>query len=94
MTDDSTPTLGDRPIEPGYQRMMRDVAVALDRAFNGPLEGDDRKTGFVLLVFPFESDTGLCNYISNGADRRDVLELLKGQVAHFEEQIAAEESGQ
>lgn len=88
MTDENR--LGDQPIESGYERMMRDIAFALDAAFNGDLRGQDRKTGFVLLTFPFGSADGRCNYISNGADRRDVLKLLKEQAALFEEQMAAE----
>lgn len=78
--------LGDGPIESGYERMMRDVAGALDQAFNGNLAGEiDRKTGFVLLVFPFGEKDGRCNYISNGADRADVLRLLEEQAARFRE---------
>ena len=79
--------LGDGPIESGYERMMNDVAHALDVAFNGNQQGGERKTGFVLLVFPFGESDGRCNYISNGADRRDVLKLLKEQAARFEESI-------
>ena len=78
--------LGDAPIEPGYQRMMNDIAHALDTAFNGDTTGDDRRTGFVLLVFPYGSDEGRCNYISNGADRRDVVKLMREQIKRFEGQ--------
>lgn len=84
---DQTPELGDQPIEPGYERMMQEVARALDIAFNGGAQGNDRQTGFVLLVFPFGSDDGRCNYISNGADRRDVLRLLEEQAARFRESL-------
>ena len=45
--------MGDADINDGYLRKMRAMAVALDRIFNGDLMGLDRKTGFVLLVFPF-----------------------------------------
>lgn len=78
--------LGDGPIEPGYAETMRHMAQALDFAFNGTGDGGvDRKTGFVLLVFPFGEDQGRCNYISNGADRADVLKLLEEQAARFRE---------
>lgn len=87
MADDNQ--LGDAPIESGYERQMNDVARALDVAFNGG--GVKRKTGFVLLVFPFGESEGRCNYISNGADRRDVLKLLKEQAARFEESMGAAE---
>lgn len=78
--------LGDQPIEPGFAQQMREVANALDIAFNGNARGEDRETGFVLLVFPFGSGDGRCNYISNGADRRDVLKLLEEQAQRFREQ--------
>ena len=78
--------LGDGPIEPGYVRQMNDVARALDTAFNGNAQGADRQTGFVLLVFPFGSTDGRCNYISNGADRADIVKLLREQAKRFEEQ--------
>jgi hypothetical protein len=44
-----------------------------------------QKTGFVLLVFPFQGE-GRCNYISNGADRRDIVVLMKEQIRRFEGQ--------
>lgn len=78
--------LGDAPIEPGYVRMMNDIARALDITFNGDFEDgirDQRRTGFVLLVFPY-GETGRCNYISNGADRGDIVKLFREQIARFE----------
>jgi len=63
---------------------MNDVARALDIAFNGDDHGAARKTGFVLLVFPFGSEDGRCNYISNGADRDDIVKLFREQIARFE----------
>jgi hypothetical protein len=77
--------LGDKPIEPGYIRQMNDVAHALDIAFNGNDRGGDRGTGFVLLVFPYGSKDGRCNYIGNGADRKDIVKLFKEQIKRFEE---------
>lgn len=81
-----TEQLGDQPIEPAYIRKMNDLAEALDHIFNGDTHGDDRNTGFVLLVFPFGSQNGRCNYISNGADRNDIVTLFKEQIKRFEEQ--------
>ena len=77
--------LGDAPIEPGYVRQMNDIAHALDMAFNGAtaVVNNDRRTGFVLLVFPY-GETGRCNYISNGADRGDVVKLFREQIKRFE----------
>jgi hypothetical protein len=54
--------------------------------FNGKAKGNDKKTGFVLLVFPFNDNEGRCNYISNGADRRDIVALFKEQIKRFEGQ--------
>jgi hypothetical protein len=65
---------------------MTAVAQALDKAFNGQVGGPGRETGFVLMVFPFGSRDGRCNYISNGADRRDIIVLMKEMIARFEGQ--------
>jgi hypothetical protein len=79
--------LGDGPIEQKYHDKMKALAGALDQMFNGDSEGADRETGFVLMVFPFgEHVTGRCNYISNGADRRAVVTLMKEMIARFEGQ--------
>ena len=82
----NTKSLGDAPIEEAYRDMMQSVASGLDAIFNGDKRGKDRKVGFVLLVFEFGEKEGRCNYISNGADRRDVVTMLKEQVARFEGQ--------
>jgi hypothetical protein len=37
----------------------------------------------VLLVFEFGDDPGRCNFISNGADRRDIVTLFKEMIARF-----------
>ena len=81
-----TERLGDAPIEPAYREQMNAVARALDETFNGDAKGNNRKVGFVLLVFPFESHEGRANYISNGADRRDIVTLFKEQIKRFEGQ--------
>ena len=78
--------LGDGPIDPGYQLLMNSVAVALDEMFNGKTKGKDRKTGIVLMIFPFEGFDGRCNFISNGANRKDVVTLMKEMIARFEGQ--------
>lgn len=86
MLAEKHPTLGDAPIEDQHIAMMQAVASALDEAFNGPAKGNDRKTGFVLLVFPFGDTPGRCNYISNGADRGDIVVMMKEQIKRFEGQ--------
>lgn len=77
--------LGDAPIAPEYRRTMNTIASILDTAFNGEATGAARKVGFVLLVFEFGQE-GRCNYISNGANRKDVVTLMKEQIKRFEGQ--------
>jgi hypothetical protein len=81
-----TERLGDAPVEIEYADKMRAVAQALDELFNGDARGEDRPTGFVLLVFPYGEGEGRCNYISNGADRKQIVTMLKEQIARFEGQ--------
>ena len=76
--------LGDGPIEPEYEKKMQALAQAVDEIFNGHKKGADRKVGFIILVFPFGDETGRCNYISNGADRQDVVRMMKEQIKRFE----------
>jgi hypothetical protein len=83
-----TERLGDASIEPQYIERMKAIAQVLDETFNGEAKGNDRKTGFVLLVFPFidEHTDGRCNFISNGADRNDLVVLFKEMIKRFEGQ--------
>ena len=78
-----TERLGDGPIHPEYREMMNRVARAIDTAFNG---SGEKALGFVLLTFPFGSTDGRCNFISNGADRKDIVVLFKEMIARFEGQ--------
>lgn len=78
--------LGDAPIEPQHHEAMNVAARTLDGYFNGDRKGKDRRVGFVLLVFPFDSHDGRCNFISNGADRKDIVVLFKEMIARFEGQ--------
>lgn len=77
--------IGDAPVDVEYHAKMEALAHTIDELFNGDLRGKDRKVGFVLMVFPFYGEKGRANYISN-ADRRDVVTLLKEQLARFEGQ--------
>ena len=76
------PKLGNKPIGSEYTDLMNKLAVALDHMFN---EDNGKKTGFILMVFPFGHKKGRCNYISN-AERADVILLLKEQLRYFEGQ--------
>jgi hypothetical protein len=79
--------LGDAPIQGDYIARMNALARVIDEAFNGDARGSDRKTGFVLLAFPFgHSEGARCNFISNGADRADIVTLFKEMIARFEGQ--------
>jgi hypothetical protein len=86
LSDTPSSQLGDAPIEPEYHAQMNGLARALDDLFNGSAKGPDRKVGFVLMIFPFGDGPGRCNYISNGADRRDIVIMMKEQIARFEGQ--------
>jgi hypothetical protein len=86
------PELGDQPIEAAYLETMNEIARALDIFLNGEAKGPARKTGFVLMVFPYNGHDGRCNFISNGANRKDVVALMKEMIARFEGQ--ARTSGQ
>lgn len=80
-------SLGDAPIQEQYRQQMQAIAATLDEFLNGDAKGADRETGFVLLVYPFgEAGDGRCNFISNGADRKDIVALMKEMIARFEGQ--------
>jgi len=81
----ATHTLGDQPIEEKYRAKMQELARLLDQYFNGEAKGAARDTGFVLLTFAF-GDSGRCNFISNGADRKDIVVLFKEMIKRFEGQ--------
>ena len=78
--------LGDAPIEEAYYRQMNAIAAALDETFNGGAKHPDKQVGFVLLVFPYGDKSGRANFISNGADRRDIVTLFKEMIQKFEGQ--------
>jgi hypothetical protein len=75
--------IGDAPIDPQYAETMNALALGIDKILNGKV--GNKTNGFVLLVFPFEGHEGRCNYISN-AERKDIVVLLKEQLARFEGQ--------
>jgi hypothetical protein len=84
----------DTEIEPQYIEQMNAVARALDEWFNPQtfaprergLDPLERKVGFILLVYEYGDQEGRCNFISNGADRKDVVTLFKEMIARFEGQ--------
>lgn len=84
--------LGDAPIEEAYREQMKAIATALDQTLNPEtfqprargIDPAKRKVGFVVLVFEYGEKEGRCNYISNGADRKDIVTLFKEQIRRFE----------
>ena len=88
MTNPGPPkhTLGNRPIEDKYREQMNRLAAAVDEYFNGTAKGSDRSVGFVMLVFEYGEKEGRCNFISNGANRKDIVTLFKEMIARFEGQ--------
>lgn len=76
----------DEMIEAKYSAQMQGVAEALDSTFNGAAKHPDKKVGFVLLLFEYGTHDGRANYISNGADRKDIVSLFKEMIARFEGQ--------
>jgi hypothetical protein len=78
--------LGDAPIEPAYFEKMNAIAITLDEFLNGEDKGAARRVGFVMMVFEYGNTDGRCNYISNGADRADIVALMKEMIARFEGQ--------
>jgi hypothetical protein len=80
-------SLGDDPVPDDYKDRMTAIIKTLDQFMNGKDRGKDRKVGVVLLIFPFGYSTdGRCNFMSNGADRNDVVALFKEMIARFEGQ--------
>jgi|SRR5579863_4985131 len=78
--------LGNAPIEEAYHIKMTAVMKAIDGFFNGDKLGPDREIGIVLLVFPYGDKSGRANFMSNGADRHDLVVLMKELIARFEGQ--------
>jgi hypothetical protein len=73
-----------QPIEPPYRFKMNELARSIDEFFNGAAKGADRKVGFILLVFPYGDHEGRANYISNGANRKEMVAFMREQIKHFE----------
>lgn len=67
--------------------MMCALASGLDDALNGEAKGKDRKIGFVLLTFPFETPDGRVHYIGNG-ERETVRIAIKELLARWEGRYA------
>lgn len=78
--------LGDGPVDAEYVEKMTAIMHTLDSFLNGNAVGADRKIGIVVMLFPYGDITGRTNYMSNGADRKDIVTLMKEMIARFEGQ--------
>ena len=75
------------------QDFLSSIAAALDQILNGKEVLKDktlRKTGFILMIYPYGSIDDRCNFITNGATRTEIIARLKTQIQTFEDQIAKE----
>ncbi len=63
------------------------LATSLDNILNGHIKEGERQSGFVLLLFPYGDKSGMCNYVSNGANREDIVRMFKAQIKLLEEQF-------
>jgi len=73
---------GEVPIDEGE---LNRIAAQLDDEFNPGLDPGHREIGYVLLVFPFNTDgPRRCHVLSNGAERSAVTSLFKELLAQFE----------
>ena len=84
------------PIGEEYRKRMHALASVIDEFFNGPDKGHDRKTGFMVLIFPFgltgDALKDRINYISN-AERSDMLTAMKEFIARAEGRHLDEQPG-
>lgn len=71
--------------------MMQSMARGLDEILN--IDLTNRQNGFVLLVFPFNGPpNGRTNYISNAAERKEIVDVMKEVVGRFEEKLLTDSS--
>lgn len=78
--------LGDGPVDEKYYEQMTAIMATLDEFLNGDAKGPDKPTGIVVLMFPYGNTTGRCNFMSNGASRKNLVVLMKEMIARFEGQ--------
>lgn len=77
--------MSDDKVSEAYRQQMHAIAETLDEFLNPGLQGDDRKIGFAVLIFPFgETHDGRVNWISNAANRQDMAALMKEMIVRWE----------
>lgn len=80
--------LGDGPVDLEYHAKMQAIMQTVDEFMNDCASGSDRQVGIVILTFPLGATDGRCNFMSNGADRRDLVVMFKEMISRFEGQPA------
>ena len=78
--------LGDAGVQEEIHKQMTAIMGAIDDFLNRGQKGNDRAWGVVIMMFPSGDVDGRCNYMSNGADRRDIVTLMREMIARFEGQ--------
>lgn len=77
---------GDATVDAEYRAKMIAICQTIDEFVNDGVKGHDRKTAFVVMMFPFGAGPGRTNFMSNGVDRKDLVVLMKEMIARFEGQ--------
>jgi hypothetical protein len=77
--------LGNQPIEgDSLQDFMVKLMGMVDDILNGPKETrTEKEMGVIMLFFPYGDKQGRTNYISNGANRGDVVRMFEEQIRRF-----------
>lgn len=71
------------PIQAKFRDQMTSIMEAVDEIFNGQV--GQRETGIVILTFAYgDVPDKRCNYISNGADRKEIAVMLKEMISRWE----------
>ena len=72
------------PVDARSREALHELGRELDRRLNGG-RGRDGETGYVMLVFPF-GRAAAPQLLMNGANRRDLLALLRATIAALEDE--------
>ena len=80
--------LGDAHVQEEVYQQMTACMKAMDEFLNGDKKGADRPWGIVVMMFPYGDVEGRCNYMSNGADRKDIVKLMHEMIARFQADLS------
>lgn len=71
------------PIQAKFRAQMNSIMQAVDEIFNG--KRNPKETGIIILTFAYgDVPDKRCNYISNGADRKEIAVMLKEMISRWE----------